>query len=152
MLTSTAVAIEPIVVPGERCRDWSQSSELEWLETNGTGGFAMGTVSGANTRRYHGLLVASLNPPVERSVLLSRVEEEVLVDGEHSNLGNAQYPGSISPAGYIPSPMRSTSATTLFPRTPMCASRRSAMRRGCRICTRSCRRRSPTGKMRGTRR
>ena len=44
----------------------------------------MGTVAGANTRRYHGLLVASLKPPVERMVLLSRVEEELLCDGGHS--------------------------------------------------------------------
>ncbi|MBS1829922.1 MAG: glycogen debranching enzyme family protein [Acidobacteria bacterium] len=92
--------MESIVIGGERCREWAESSELEWLETNGTGGFAMGTVSGANTRRYHGLLVASLRPPVERQVLLSRLEEEVLCDGEMSNLGAAQYPGAVTPAGF----------------------------------------------------
>ena len=48
----------------DTCRDFARSSKLEWLETNGTGGFAMGTVAGTNTRRYHGLLVASLRPPV----------------------------------------------------------------------------------------
>ena len=92
--------MESIVIGGERCRDWAESSELEWLETNGTGGFAMGTVSGANTRRYHGLLVASLRPPVERQVLLSRLEEEVLCDGEMANLGAAQYPGVVTPTGF----------------------------------------------------
>ena len=46
----------------ETCRRFRESSKLEWLETNGTGAFAMGTVAGVNTRRYHGLLVASLTP------------------------------------------------------------------------------------------
>src|SRR5204863_8073208 len=40
--------------------------EREWLETNGLGGFASGTVSCANTRRYHALLVAALQPPGAR--------------------------------------------------------------------------------------
>src|SRR6185369_13307541 len=73
---------------------------LEWLETNGTGAFAMGTVAGINTRRYHALLVASLKPPVERFVLLSRADEEVVV-GEHVfALGACQYPGTVSPRGF----------------------------------------------------
>src|SRR5208282_6581777 len=53
----------------------------------------MGTAAGLNTRRYHALLVASLKPPVERFVLLSRVEEEVLVDGRTYAMGCCQYPG-----------------------------------------------------------
>jgi len=65
----------------------------EWLETNGTGAFAMGTAEGLNTRRYHALLVASLKPPVERYVLLSRVEEEIAVGGRQYALGCCQYPG-----------------------------------------------------------
>jgi len=68
-------------------------SQTEWLETNGTGAFAMGTAAGLNTRRYHALLVASLKPPVERYVLLSRVEEEVSVEGETYAIGCCQYPG-----------------------------------------------------------
>lgn len=73
--------------------DFSRSSKLEWLETNGTGAFAMGTIAGVNTRRYHALLVASLRPPVERYVLLSRVEEEVAIAGNTCALGVCQYPG-----------------------------------------------------------
>src|ERR1051326_3476203 len=76
------------------------SPDREWLETNGTGAFAMGTVAGVNTRRYHALLVASLRPPVERYVLLSRVEEEALVDGGVYALGACQYPGSVAPRGF----------------------------------------------------
>ncbi len=84
------------MIPSEVCRDFARSSKIEWLETNGTGAFAMGTVAGVNTRRYHGLLVASLRPPVERCVLLSRVEEEA--DGRA--LGACQYPGIVTPRGF----------------------------------------------------
>ncbi len=80
----------------ETCTDYARSSKLEWLETNGTGGFAMGTVAGANTRRYHGLLVASLRPPVDRHVLLSKLEEEV----NQTPLGVSQYPGTLAPEGF----------------------------------------------------
>ena len=77
-------------------RDFSRASKLEWLETNGTGAFAMGTLAQVNTRRYHALLVASLRPPVERYALLSRVEEEVVIGGAGGRwhgLGVCQYPG-----------------------------------------------------------
>jgi glycogen debranching enzyme len=84
----------------DTCRDFSQSSKLEWLETNGTGAFAMGTVAGVNTRRYHALLVATLHPPVERRVLLSRVEEEAMLGDKNFALGAAQYPGLVSPRGF----------------------------------------------------
>jgi glycogen debranching enzyme len=84
----------------EECRDFARSSKREWLETNGTGAFAMGTAAGVNTRRYHALLVTSLHPPVDRRVLLSRVEEEAIVKGKHYALGVAQYPGAVSPRGF----------------------------------------------------
>src|SRR5580658_3508920 len=79
------------------CRDFGRSSKLEWLETNGTGAFAMGTVAGVNTRRYHGLFIAALHP---RCVLLSRVEEEVDTGGHSYALGAAQYPGVVTPRGF----------------------------------------------------
>lgn len=60
----------------------------EWLLTNGLGGYAMGTPAGVNTRRYHGLLVASLHPPVDRVVALNAVADTVTLNpgrpGEHS--------------------------------------------------------------------
>ena len=86
-----------LAVPREVCSEFERASRLEWLETNGKGGFAMGTVAGANTRRYHGLLVASLRPPVERHVLLSRLEETVEPGIE---LASNVYPGAIHPSGY----------------------------------------------------
>jgi len=75
--------------------------EGEWLETNGTGAFAMGTAEGLNTRRYHALLVASLKPPVERYVLLSRVEEEIAIDGRTYAIGCCQYPGVVPSNKYL---------------------------------------------------
>jgi predicted glycogen debranching enzyme len=83
-----------------RCRDYSKSSQLEWLETNGLGSFASGTVSGANTRRYHGVLVASLHPPVDRFVTLSKLEETVLVGKQYFELAANQFPGTINPKGH----------------------------------------------------
>jgi glycogen debranching enzyme len=88
-----------IVVDRNTCRSFSP--RLEWLETNGTGAFAMGTVAGCNTRRYHALLVASLKPPAERRVLLSRVEEEAIpLDGHSYALGACQYPSVLAPRGF----------------------------------------------------
>ena len=75
-------------------------SGLEWLLTNGLGSFASSSIIGANTRRYHGLLVASNNPPTDRRVLVSKVEETVLVGDERFELGCNQYPGVVHPQGY----------------------------------------------------
>ena len=90
----------PIIIASGDCQGFERSSKLEWLETNGTGAFAMGTVSGVNTRRYHALLVAALRPPVERRVLLSRLEEETTVDGRGYALGACQFPGAVNPRGF----------------------------------------------------
>src|SRR6516225_3766230 len=72
----------------------------EWLETNGIGGFASSTITGLNTRRYHGLLVAATKPPVGRMVLLSKLEETLIVDGQAYELSANRYPGVIHPQGY----------------------------------------------------
>ena len=57
------------------CRNPDVASRCQWLETNGIGGFASSTITGLNTRRYHGLLVAATKPPVGRMVLLSKMED-----------------------------------------------------------------------------
>lgn len=54
----------------------------EWLLTNGIGGFSSGTIIGMNARRYHGLLVASLNPPVDRYLILSQISEQIAAGGK----------------------------------------------------------------------
>lgn len=58
-----------------------QGIQKEWLLTNGIGGFSSGTIIGMNARRYHGLLVASLVPPVERYLILSQISERIELDG-----------------------------------------------------------------------
>jgi glycogen debranching enzyme len=65
----------------------------EWLATNQIGGYACGTAAGLNTRKYHGLLVASMATPVRRMVLLSRVEENLIIDGAVYPLASSEYPG-----------------------------------------------------------
>src|SRR6266536_2702607 len=73
----------------------------EWLTTNGLGGYASGTVCGANTRRYHGLLVAALEPPGRRTVLLSRVDETVRVDDATYELSTSFWQsGAVAPEGF----------------------------------------------------
>ncbi|MFX8930018.1 glycogen debranching enzyme N-terminal domain-containing protein, partial [Acinetobacter baumannii] len=64
------------------------------------GGFAMGTVSGANTRRYHGLLVAATEPPAVRTVLLANLEVTVSFGSEQVGLSTNQYVRAIHPQGY----------------------------------------------------
>jgi predicted glycogen debranching enzyme len=88
------------IVSKDVCRDFARASQLEWLDTNHTGAFAMGTVAGVNTRRYHSLLIASQHPPADRISVLSRVEETVTFAGKHFELASAQYPGTIQPKGY----------------------------------------------------
>jgi predicted glycogen debranching enzyme len=72
----------------------------EWLATNALGGYAASTVPCVNTRKYHGLLVAAMAPPVRRMVLLSRVEETLFRDGWPYPLASNEYPGTIHPEGY----------------------------------------------------
>jgi predicted glycogen debranching enzyme len=72
----------------------------EWLTVNHLGGYAASTLPGCNTRKYHGLLVAAMSPPVCRMVLLSRVEETVFYDGWPHALGCNEYPDALHPEGY----------------------------------------------------
>ena len=83
------------------CRNLELASRREWLETNGIGGFASSTITGMNTRRYHGLLVAATKPPVGRMVLLSKLEETLIIDGRRVELSCNRYPGVVHPQGYL---------------------------------------------------
>ncbi len=84
----------------EHLEYFETSRSLEWLETNGLGGWASGTVSGANSRRYHGLLVAATHPPVGRMVMLSKLDEAIVIEEQRFELGANQYPGAIWPQGF----------------------------------------------------
>ena len=82
------------------CQDLEKSSRLEWLETNGLGGSASGTVSGIHTRRYHGLLTSALHPPVGRMLLVAKFEDTLVVDGYRVELSANRYDGAVHPQGY----------------------------------------------------
>src|SRR4051812_42430743 len=111
------------------CRNLDRALSLEWLETNGRGGFASGTIAGVNTRRYHALLLTARKPPSERVVLpgkagektprryhallltarkppservvlVNHLEEWLDVDGEAIPLSANLYPGVVYPTGY----------------------------------------------------
>jgi predicted glycogen debranching enzyme len=84
----------------ETCGNLDAALRREWLETNGLGGFASSTITGLNTRRYHGLLVAATKPPVGREVLLSKLEETLLIDGQAFDLSSNRYPGVVHPQGF----------------------------------------------------
>jgi predicted glycogen debranching enzyme len=81
---------------------WEAASRREWLVTNGLGGFAAGTVSGANTRRYHGMLIASFTPPIERVLLLAKLEVTAYYLERCFELGANEYAdGTVAPAGFV---------------------------------------------------
>ena len=84
----------------ESCRDLNVALTREWLETNGIGGFSSSTICGLNTRRYHGLLTVATKPPVGRFVLLSKLEEALVIEGRRYELSSNQYPGVIHPQGF----------------------------------------------------
>ena len=73
----------------------------EWLLTNGIGGFASSTIIGLNTRRYHGLLVASLNPPVDRRLLVAKLDEDLYIDHQPYVLGTNQVRDGYAQRGYL---------------------------------------------------
>lgn len=76
--------------------------DREWLVTNGLGGYALGTLAGATTRAYHGLLVAAVSGPSERRMLVAKVDEVVtLASGQSVELGTNEWAsGAITPQGY----------------------------------------------------
>jgi predicted glycogen debranching enzyme len=81
--------------------DLGTAQQREWLVTNGRGGYASGTVAGILTRRYHGMLVAALAPPVERRLVVAKCELDVTYDGESYALAaNCWSDGSIAPDGF----------------------------------------------------
>ncbi len=90
----------------EICGDRSQASTREWLVTNGMGGYASGTVAGLLTRRYHGLLVAALQPPLGRTLMLAKLDETAIYNDReyalHTNrwADAADRGRTISPHGY----------------------------------------------------
>lgn len=83
------------------CGDLGIAASREWLVTNGRGGYASGSVAGMLTRRYHGLLIAALAPPVERRLVVAKCELAVTYDGATYALAtNRWHGGEVAPQGY----------------------------------------------------
>jgi len=83
------------------CTDFAAAERREWLVTNGLGGFAGGTVAGTQTRRYHGLLIAATRPPVDRKLLVAKLDETVHYgDTAYELSANRWLGGSVSPSGF----------------------------------------------------
>lgn len=72
----------------------------EWLLTNGLGGFASSTIIGENTRRYHGLLLVSLDPPVDRRLLVAKLDEDLYVNKVRYVLGTNRVRNGYAQEGY----------------------------------------------------
>jgi predicted glycogen debranching enzyme len=86
----------------EICGDLAAAESREWLVTNGIGGYASGTIAGSQTRRYHGLLVAALQPPVGRTQLVSAIDEIVHYAGEDFSLAAHRWAsGAVDPQGHL---------------------------------------------------
>jgi predicted glycogen debranching enzyme len=83
------------------CSDLRFSGEREWFVANGIGGYACGTIAGPLTRRYHGLLVAALQPPVGRTLLLTKLDEVATYSGlDYSLFADCWSDGQVEPRGY----------------------------------------------------
>ena len=96
------VISQPLIHFGrETCGDLAAALRREWLVTNGLGSYASGTLAGVNTRSYHGLLVAALNPPVDRTVLVGGMVEWAHYEGKQYPLSTNEYAsGMVDPQGY----------------------------------------------------
>ncbi|NJO95451.1 MAG: glycogen debranching protein [Pleurocapsa sp. CRU_1_2] len=85
----------------EICGNLEASEQKEWLVTNGIGGYASGTVSGLLTRSYHGLLLATLEPPLGITLMLTKLDETVDYNGVFYPLySNRWADGTVAPQGY----------------------------------------------------
>ena len=89
-----------MIIDKENCQNLDRALSFEWLEPNGRGGFSSGTVAGANTRRYHALLLVARKPPTDRFVLVNQLEEWLDLDGVLFPLSTNCYPSAVHPKGY----------------------------------------------------
>jgi predicted glycogen debranching enzyme len=86
----------------EVCGNFEAAEAREWLVTNGMGGYASGAIAGNMTRRYHGLLIAALRPPVGRTHLVAALDEIVRYAGAEYPLATHQWASSaVDPKGFL---------------------------------------------------
>lgn len=91
----------PRAVCGALAGGFDELLSREWLITNGLGGYASGTVIGCPTRRYHGLLVVSRRPPLERIVLWAQTVDQLVVGGKTYELSCFEFSDVVHPKGYV---------------------------------------------------
>ncbi len=94
------MALPSIMFSKDNLSQFDEAIKNEWLITNGLGGYASSTILGLNTRKYHALLVAALRPPGERTIILSKLDEDVKVGEKTYQLGANDFRHYIFPQGY----------------------------------------------------
>ncbi len=96
-----SASTNPVTFDRRICNDFAEASSREWLVTNGIGGFASGTIAACATRRYHGILLAALNPPVGRTQLVGAIDEIINYAGTNYELATHEWAsGAIAPQGF----------------------------------------------------
>ncbi len=100
-LPAEALSASPVEFGREVTGEQAAAEQREWLVSNGIGGFASGTVAGSLTRRYHGLLIAALTPPLGRTLLVSKLDETATHDRRSYRLATNRWGGgSVDPKGH----------------------------------------------------
>jgi 4-alpha-glucanotransferase len=94
-------SLPPLKLGRDICNDLGAAERREWWLANGRGGYAGGTVAGSLTRRYHGLLIAPIDPPLGRVLVLTKADATATIDGHAYPLfSNRWKSGAIAPDGY----------------------------------------------------
>jgi len=97
---SRPMTVEDTIWPSVRVDGVLDRARMEWLHTNGAGAYASSTIAQMHTRRYHGLLVAALEPPRKRHVTLSHMDASIEVNQLHYDLDTHQFPNVVPTGGY----------------------------------------------------
>src|ERR1700736_1185784 len=101
MAASAAAMISFVQFGRDICGNLEAAESREWLVTNGIGGFASGTIAGSATRRYHGLLIAALQPPLGRTQLVAALDEIVTYKDAEFRLATHHWSsGAVEPMGF----------------------------------------------------
>lgn len=80
-------------------KTFSEGVQREWVITNGIGGYAGSSIIGAHTRKHNGMLIASLHAPVERYMVLSKINEQLKVGEKEYSFFTNQRPGGNNEEG-----------------------------------------------------
>ena len=100
-MTDPLARLAPIVFAADALGDLASAERREWWLANGRGGYAAGTTALSLTRRYHGLLVAPVDPPLGRVLVLPKADATATIDGvSHPLFTNRWSGGAIAPEGY----------------------------------------------------